>query len=449
MTRVLWLVGAVVVAVMIEVSPILDAQRAAMPTYNGDVGPVLDTKCAGCHRPGGSAPMSLTTYAEVRPWIHRIKEKVQLRQMPPWFADPRFGEFRNDRSLTASEIDAITAWVDTGGPEGSSERRLARAPATAAANVPDRLPDYVVESPEFEIPATGVIPVFTFWQRLVIRERLWIEALRATPSNSRMVHHASVAVASLPPGAELGSAAIWPGGPVLDGVPLKNGQPLSDVSAETFGHPLLFYVPGGGTLWLPRGIGKALDAGEFLVWGFHFTTGGKVERGRIRLEVWTARSPVDYEAVTITAVNQVMTAGRTFSPDASGKLTLPPIPPHAADWEVIGTVRFDEDVTLHALWPHMHHRGKDMTFRVRYPNGREEVLLSVPRYDFNWQLTYELAQPKRIPAGSLVTAVAHYDNSSRNPHNPDPASPVEWGAQSWNEMFNPFLEITYDRRRLR
>lgn len=424
---------------------------ATAPTFNKDVAPILHAQCVTCHRPGEVAPMSLLTYSEARPWARAIKEKVLSREMPPWYADPTHGNFRNKRALTQVEIDTLTTWIDAGAPEGVGAPPQPPKFQEGWNSVMTRPPDRVLELPfEFEVPAEGDVPTFTIWLKLPFREDTFIEAIEFRPGNRRVLHHSSVTVGGLPPGTRLGKASIWPDGPVLDGIPLLgDGQPFRASFAEEFGTPLFFYVPGGGFQRFPNGIAKRMPANQYLVWGLHYVTTGKPEKDRSRIGLWFSKRGVHHEAFLYTVNQKMSVEGRELPADARGRTILPNIPPRVENWNVTGSLVFKEAVTVYALWPHMHYRGKDMTFVLRYPNGREETLLSVPRYDPNWQISYELAKPLKVPARSIITAVAHYDNSPRNPRNPAPDEEVLWGAQSRNEMFLPFLELSVDDRDLR
>jgi hypothetical protein len=315
----------------------------------------------------------------------------------------------------------------------------------------NRAPDQIIDAPiEFEVPGPGEVPTFTVWSKLPFRDDRFIEALQLAPTNRHVVHHASLSLGDLPPKTKLGQAALWPGGPVLTGVPLfGDGQAYRVASNEEFGYPLVFYVPGGGFLRFPQGVAKRLRRGQYLSWGMHHMGHGMAEKTRMRLGVWFAKRGVHHEAETMTANLRRIVDGKEIVPDAHGRVQIPNIPPHAENWTITGLITFPDDVTLYSMWPHMHYRGKDMTFTLVRPNGREETLLRVPNYNPNWQVTYELEKPLKIPARSTIKAVAHYDNSAKNRHNPAPEQEVIWGPQAINEMFIPFLEMSVDKDNLR
>ena len=368
-------------------------QAAPVPTYNADVAPILHQQCAGCHRPGEAGPMPLLNYIETRPYAAAIRAATRTRVMPPWFADPQYGSFKNAHMLTDAQIAMLAAWVDGGAPEGAGSAPAPPVFREGWGGGMDRPPDLVVELPfEFELPATGTVPVFTLWLKLPIRDEKFIEAMEIRPDNRRVVHHSSVSAAPLPAGTKLGRGAAWDGGPEMDGVPLfRDGKPFRAAGAESFGKPLLFYVPAGGFQRYPNGLAKRVAADQYLAWGVHLMTTGKPEKTKIRLGLWFARRDAHHEMYTWTVNERRVVEGQEVPPGSR----VPNIPPGAANWTMTGQLRFKEDVTLYALWPHMHYRGKDMTFVLTRPDGKDETLLSVPRYNPNWQFTYELATPSQ------------------------------------------------------
>jgi hypothetical protein len=394
--------------------------------------------------------MSLLTYEDARPWARDIKTKVAARQMPPWPADPRYGQFTNRHLLTTQQINTVTAWVDAGAPEGDGSPPPAPKFIDGWASQMDRPPDLVIDAPfEFELPATGEVPAFAVWIKPPFSGQRFIEAVELRPTNRAVVHHSNVLVGKLPPGSKIGRGELWPGGPALDAVPVsKSGTPLPP-NLDSFGKPLLFYVPAGGFLRFPKGVAKRIEADDYLVWGFHFVSDGKVERAGARIGLWFARGDVQREALTWTVTEKLTVNGKDVPHDKTGRQVLPNIPAGAPAYEVVGTMRVAEDLTLYALWPHMHSHGRDMTFTLVDPKGNEQTLLSVPKYDAQWQLTYELEVPLKVRAGSIIRAVAHYDNSTGNRSNPNPNRDVRWGPQSTDEMFGPFLELAYDRLGIR
>ena len=434
----LGLASAVLIAV--------DQQTTAVPTFTADVAPILYRRCASCHRPGEAGPMPLLTFEQARPWAKAIKAKVVTGEMPPWGADAGIGEFRNSRLLSGSELDTLVAWADSGAVRGEG-------PAPEPPHFPEgwngtmqRPPDAIVELPiEFALPATGELPTFTVWSQLPFANDRLVEALEVRPSNPRVVHHAGVGVGDLPAHTRIGHGELWPGGPLSDGVAvLDDGSTFRATASEDFGYPILFYVPGGGFLRFPAGVAKRLAARKHLAWGMHFVTTGREERTHVTMGVWFAKGKVAHESVMMTVNEKVFVDGREVPSDARGRLLIPNIPARMPNWEISGTLTFTSDATLYALSPHMHYRGKDMTFSVIRPDGGETPLLRVSKYSPMWQTTYELATPLELRSGTTIKAIAHYDNSAQNRLNPAPDQDVIWGPQTWNEMFHAFIEASVE-----
>lgn len=427
------------------------AQGASTPTFNKDVAPILYGSCVPCHRPDGVAPMPLVTFEQAQAYARGIREKVTARLMPPWYADPRFGTFKNARGFTQAQVDTLLAWIDGGMPQGGGV-----APAAprfqAGWNVRmNRPPDDILELPfgEFELPSRGEVTTFTVWTKLPFRGERFVQAIEMRPSIRNAVHHSSVALGSLPKGTEIGRAEVFSGGPVLDGVPVhSDGRPFRATSAEAFGRPVMFYVPGGGVLELPDGLAKRFRQEDYLAWGLHLISPGRPAKVRVQIALWYARREPHHEVHTWTVNQKLLVEGRELVPDANGERRVPNIPPHAANWSMTGSLKIDDDITIYSLWPHMHYRGKDMTFVLTHSNGKQETLLSVPHYNPHWQITYELARPLKVRRGSTITAYGHYDNSSANPHNPAPEAEVKFGPQGTDEMFTPFLEVSVDKQDL-
>jgi len=426
-------------------------RRPLAPTFNKDIAPILFDRCVACHRPGEVAPMSLLSYGDARPWAASIKRMVQTRRMPPWPADPQFGDFKNNRRLSEEQVATIVAWVDGGAPEGDGRPPAPPMFREGWSSRMDRPPDQVIETPfTFEVPATGTVPTFAVWVKVPVRDDRFIQAIELRPDNPRVVHHSSVTVGALPSGTKLGRGEAWEGGPVLDGVPLySDGRPFRAASAESFGKPLLFYVPGGGALQFPDGLAKRISPDQYFAWGLHFITIGTRQTVKVRLGLWWAKKAVHHEIYTWTVNERLVANGMDVVRDGKGRPQMPHIPAGVENWPMTGTLQVKEDITLYALWPHMHFRGKDMTFVLTAPDGKPETLLAVRRYDPNWQIVYELARPKKIKARSTITAYGHFDNSAANPQNPDPNEDVVFGEQGNNEMYIPFLEVTVDDEDLR
>ena len=424
----------------------------APPTFTKDVAPILYRACVSCHRSGGIAPMALVTYQDARPWAKAIKQQVGSRQMPPWGADPRHGRFKNDRSLREAEIRTIADWADQGALKGN-DADLA-APPVFAERWTHREPDVIIEMPvEFEVPAEGQVDVTDFYVKAPFKEDVFVKALEIRPGAPESVHHAGVYVVDkIPEGASLVNGRIIS----------PEGKPMSrrDIARATGrqsgrgeNDKLLSFVPGRGYEEYSLGAGQRIKAGSYINFYMHYQPTGVAVKDRTRIGLYLAKHG---EEVTHQIYHDLGAAGPTtyiVEGKELGKLDsddqLPPIPPHVDDWTVVSVHAITEPVTLHGLTPHLHLRGKSMKYTLILPDGREEVLLDVPRYDFNWQTYYELESPKRIPSGSKVIVTTLFDNSLKNPYNPAPQNTVYWSDQSWDEMYAPQVRITLDKRDLR
>jgi len=424
---------------------------SAVPTFNRQIAPILYTNCVTCHRRNGIAPFSLMTYESAVPFAKAIKARVVERAMPPWYADPKYGEFKNARSLTQPQIDTIVSWVDGGTPQGDGAPPAPPKFEETGWRMP-RPPDEIIELPfgEFQLPERGEVPTFTVWVKPPLREDRFVQAIEIKPSIRGAVHHSSLSLTSLPRGTKIGRAAVYPGGPELDGIPVfADGRPFRASMGEEFGTPIFFYVPGGGLLQFPDGVAKRFHKDDYLAWGLHMISPGKADRLRVQIGLWYARRDPHHEVHTWTVNERLLMDGKEIVADANGQKRMPDIPPGVSNLAMTGILKVAEDINVYSLWPHMHYRGKDMTFVLTEPNGKETTLLSVPHYNPHWQMTYELAKPLRVKKGSTITAYGHYDNSAANPHNPDPMAAVKFGPQGTDEMYIPFMEVTVEKDDLR
>jgi mono/diheme cytochrome c family protein len=450
---VIWAVAVVVLA--IGGSAEAAGQRSgSAPTFAKDVAPIMFSRCVSCHREGEIAPMSLLTYEQARPWAKAIREKVRSREMPPWHSDPRFGKFRNDPTLTQEQIDTIVAWVDAGAQRGD-DRDLPPAPKVVTGWQGGQ-PDYVFEMAiDFPVPAEGQFDMLHFWAPIPFKEDRFAEALELRPGDASVVHHARVDVVSLPEGHR-----------VVDGVLVdSSGRPAERnvVGIDGNDRHLISFVPGRGYERQQPGTGKRLWAGKWVRFELHYNPNGVATTDRTKLGVWFSKTPVSREIYTTNTGDPMPTSsgmssrfiaegkeiGAEVRPDGTRRREpFPNIPPYAENWKLVGVTAVTEPITLYALTPHMHLRGKDLTWIVTWPDGREETVLSVPKYDFNWQTKFEFERPLELPAGSKITAIGHYDNSPRNRFNPAPDKDVYWAAQSWDEMFIPYMHYTIKSQNL-
>ncbi|MBL8226908.1 MAG: thiol-disulfide isomerase [Bryobacterales bacterium] len=405
----------------------LSSSAVAAPkqvTFSKDVLPVLQKRCQECHRPGEAAPMSFLTYKDARPWAKAMKAAVLGKKMPPWFADPAHGQFANDRRLSQEEIDIFTAWADSGAKEGDAKN--APAPVTYAEGWTIGKPDVIFEMPnEFKVPATGTIDYTWIVVPTNFTEDKWVEKIEVRPGAREVVHH--VVLMARPPGSNYMKAA-QPGVPFTPppGKPM-NGQDTGRGFFYMLGNGpemVSVYVPGGTAYECKPGQARLLKAGTDLIFQMHYTANGKETMDRSRVGIVFAKEPPKERVVNTFIANPLLR-----------------IPPGEANAKVMAKVPVHEDVTLQSMFPHMHVRGKAMMYRAIYPTGESEVLLDVPKYDFNWQISYYLKEPKKLPKGTQLEITAHYDNSPNNPHNPDPKQEVRWGDQTWEEMLAAFVDF--------
>ncbi len=380
-------------------------------TFNKDVLPVLEKNCQNCHRPGEAAPMSFLDYQHARPWAKAIRTAVLSKQMPPWFADPHFGKFSNERKLTQQEVDTLVAWSDSGAKEG----RASDAPSMLAFTEGWQIgkPDYIIEMPQaFSVPASGTID----YQYIVIptglTEDKFIQMAEARPGNKEVVHHIIAFMRE-------------PGSPWMkDAVPGVPFVPKKGSGGGALGESVAGYAPGMVPQVLQPGQAKLLKAGSDIVLQMHYTSTGKAATDRSHIGLIFAKEAPKERVLSLAA------ATMNFA-----------IPARDPDYRVDSKIVLQHEAKLISLLPHMHFRGKSFEYRAIYPTGEKEVLLSVPKYDFNWQLTYYLDQQKVLPAGTVIECTAHFDNSANNKFNPDPSKEVRFGEQTWEEMMFGFFEV--------
>ena len=365
----------------------VSAKDASKITYAKDVAPILQNRCVDCHHPGTAAPFSLPAYEDARDWAAMIKENVVERRMPPWIADPRHGKFSNDLRMTKEEVDTVVAWIDHGTPLG--DKKDLPKPREYTEGWLIGKPDIVFKMPnEYTVQATGTVEYQYFVTPTNFKEDTWVQAAEAHPSNRAVVHH------------------------IIAFMREKGVR-------ETHNIPLLGgFAPGEEPMILPPGVGFKVPAGAEIVWQIHYTPTGKEEKDRSELGLILCKEPPE----------RPLKGYWRFQHRNSS------IPPGANNHRVVSKAVFKDDVELMTLMPHMHLRGKDFRYTALYPDGRKEILLNVPDYDFNWQHTYRFAKPVPLPKGTTLECVAHFDNSADNPANPDSTKTVSWGDQTWEEM---------------
>jgi mono/diheme cytochrome c family protein len=416
---------------LLAAQPALAQSAAGAPTFAKDVAPILYQHCTVCHRPGEVAPMSLLTYQSARPYARAIAARVSNGTMPPWHADPAHGEFANDRRLSAAEKDTILKWVSGGTPEGDA------ADLPAAPTYPDGwsvgAPDAVFAMQEsYPVKASGTIDYKYFEVPTNFTEDKWIQAFEVKAGTPSVVHHVIVYARAprreRPAGAPAqpqqrreGPITMAPNMDIPDDVKANearqdegNDRPAPEGGLGSF---VGGFVPGFGSRVFPDGMPVRLPAGSTLVFQMHYTANGKPAEDRTRIGFVFAKEKPKNETIMAALLNQNFT-----------------LPAGAADTRVDAEMTINQPLTLYSLTPHTHVRGKRWQVEARYPDGRSEILLAVPNYDFNWQTEYIFKTPLKLPKGSVLHTSAWYDNSAGNKSNPDPSATVHWGEQTWEEM---------------
>lgn len=364
-------------------------------TFTKDVAPIFYKNCTGCHRPGEIAPMSLLTYNDARPWAKSIREKVANREMPPWHADPKYGEWRNDRRISQEAINTILAWVNNGAKEGDPKDLPPMPEYTPGWKIGK--PDQTFSAPEQSVPAEGVVDYQYLSVPTNFKEDRYITSAEIRSSAHPVVHHVIVFVQE--PGA----------------------------TSRLQGKLLVGFAPGEDPAVFRAGFGRKIPAGSNLLFQIHYTPNGTATKDVTTVGLIYAKTPVEHTVVTRPVLQ-----------------TAFEIPAGHPNYEVKSSFTFNEPAQLYSFMPHMHLRGKDFEYKAVFPDGTSKILLSVPRYDFSWQTYYVLKDPVAVPKGTRIECVAHFDNSTNNKYNPDPTKAVKWGDQTWEEMMIGWMSFVYD-----
>jgi len=397
---------------------------AADVTFNRDVLPIFQAKCQRCHRPGEVAPMSLLTYESSRPWAKAIKAAVLTRKMPPWSADARYGHFANDPTLTPEEIRILTSWAEAGAPAGEPGDK------PAPIQWPDGWtiqPDIIVSLPHpIAVPAKGVVEIMEITIPTGFTKDTWVTSIEIRPSNRSVVHHADVFIVPHEKGVKYGVPEITAKPRDADGVAIEKIH-KEDATRGLLGLEAI-YVPGAPPAdYRLHSAAKLIPAGSDFMIQMHYTPNGTATTDQTRVGITVAKQKPARRFITIV-------------PTALRDEAHFHIPAGDPNWETRAEVVFQQDAELVWMLPHMHLRGKDMTYRLVYPSGESETVLSV-KYDFDWQLGYEVKKPIVVPKGTRLQATAHFDNSANNRFNPDPSKDVWWGDQTWEEMMIPYFGV--------
>jgi len=425
-----FIVAGVAVAATWTPSVSVEAAPTATPTFNKDILPVMQKQCQECHRPNSIAPMSFMTYKDTRPYARAIEKAVVGRTMPPWFADPTVGHFKNTKLLTDAEIELISTWAKNGAPEGDAKDMP--APVQFAEGWTIGKPDIVVEFPkDVQLPASGIIDQSNLVVRAHFEKDMWVKAAEVRPGNAKVVHHMKAIIrppnstwlANVPEGVlyvpQRGEGADRSVPQASASGPL----PVQDILAK--------YNPGvAGQNFTVGNAAKFIAAGSDIVFEIHYTTTGKPETDRSMVGIVLADGPPPVRHLTVTGTN-------------NGNIDIAPGDPN---YEIEGEATLAADAKLVWVQPHQHYRGRYFEMHVVYPNGERKMVLRVPNYRFDWQVGYELAEPIDLPKGTRLETLGRYDNSAANKFNPDPTARVQYGLQSNDEMHVAFMGVLVDAK---
>jgi hypothetical protein len=404
-------------------------------TFHKDVVPVLQKSCQTCHRPGQAAPMSFLTFENTRPWAKAIKEAVVMRKMPPWFADPNVGHFLNDRSLKQADIDTLVKWADSGAPQGNAKD------APPPVQWPEGWqiqPDIVVEGPSYDVPAhpkNNVIEWIAVTVPTGFTGDTWITSVEIRPLHPEVTHHMCLGFNPHTPDVkyfvpewtdkerDADGSAIPGKGPTLTSAPKQNPGIRDGEDC---------YLPGNvATDYRPLHAAKLIPAGSDIRINLHYTPNGTAVTDHVRIGFTVAKQAPQRRYVSLGA----------SSPRDAARFAIPPNDPNWKSPPAV--VTFAQDVELVFMMPHMHSRGKDMTWTLQYPDGTKQTVLNVPHYDFNWQVGYQTSV--RAPKGTKLRVDAHFDNSVNNKFNPNPNKTVYYGEMTWEEMMAAFFGVVVDK----
>jgi mono/diheme cytochrome c family protein len=362
-------------------------------SYATDVAPILADKCLSCHQDGGIGPFAMKDYSVVKGFAPMIREALRTDTMPPWHPDPTIGKFKHDASLTSAQIKTVVHWIEAGAPRGDGADPLAAA-VGVAPEWPLGKPDLIINAPAYAIPASGVVQYQYPTAPNPLTEGRWVKAASIMPGDRRGVHHILAGYISGAPKAGPASAGQW---------------------EANYGE----YAVGGESFQVPAGLGIYLPPGGSMGFQMHYTPYGKeaVDNSRIGFYFYkNGEMPEKIMRHTVIADNFIE------------------LPPETDKHKEVAYLTFPKEALLYSVFLHTHYRGEAGSLDMVMPDGSKTALINLPRYDFNWQRTYDFAEPIRVPAGAKLVATYLYDNSVRNGANPDPKSTVTWGDQSWEEM---------------
>ncbi|MCW8196057.1 redoxin domain-containing protein [Proteobacteria bacterium 005FR1] len=377
-------------------------------SYSDTIAPMLMDKCVACHRPEGIGPWAMTSYTMIKGFAPMIREVVMTKRMPPWHADPHVNEFADDISLSLEQKQTLVHWIDAGAPRGKGADPLEKVGPPKSEWVLGE-PDLVVEMPSFDVPATGVLDYQFFEVSNPYPKDVWVKAVQIIPGDPKVVHHA-IATFGKPED---------PSRPVR---PASDGNESNSILQDQ----LMTFVPGNEHYIYPEETGLLLPKGSSFFTQMHYTTSGKATTDKTKIGLWFREDAPEH------VLRHYVIANTEIS-----------IPPQEGRHQEGAYVEFHEDAVIYSLFPHAHYRGHASEFAVRWPDGREELVLSVPNYDFNWQRYFRLQEPLEVTAGTKLIHRTTYDNSPMKDSNPDPSLTIGWGLQSWDEMLYGGVSFRY------
>ncbi|MEM6605942.1 MAG: redoxin domain-containing protein [Pseudomonadota bacterium] len=378
-----------------------EATAASSISYAHDIVPILAQNCVHCHAEGGIAPWAMSDYRMVQGFAPMIREVIRTKRMPPWHADPAVGRWEHDGGLADGDADLLVRWIEAGAPRGKEEDPLLKLQPRRAEWVLGE-PDLIIEVPAFDVPASGVVDYQFPSVANPLDEDVWVVAATIIPGDPQAVHHVLVGSADEPP--------------------------EKDRQEGVFQNYIMGYAPGNESQYMPENTGVRVPVGGVYLFQMHYTPYGRAATDRTRVGLYFAEkgAPPDKFLRQQVILNPLIS-----------------IPPNEAAHEEAAYFEFWGDAVIYSLVPHAHYRGRSSEFELLFPDGERELLLSVPNYDFNWQRTYTLEQPRAVPEGTRIIHRTVYDNSEKNRGNPDPERTVPWGLQSFDEMLYGSVSFTW------
>jgi mono/diheme cytochrome c family protein len=414
------LVGATLLALLARPAIMLAGAADPPVTYSRDVAPILQANCQECHRPGGIGPFSLLTYQDAKARAEVIQHYTRQRIMPPWKAADGYGDFQDSRRLTDEQIQTIARWVESGAPEGDPKELP--PPRQFIEGWMLGAPDVGLDAGEpFEVPADGEDIYRDFVLPFSPEQDQWVAAVEVRPGSPAVVHHVVLYIDPEGQSPDLDEADPGPGFTVF--------------GTDAGFSPSIWldgWAPGATPRFLPPGTAWKIPAGSRVVMQVHYHPHGTALQDLTRIGLHFAKGPVEKRVRTSTVGNVEFE-----------------IPPGAARHRVTAGGRLPLDITLLSVWPHMHMLGREMKVTATVPGGIAKPMVWIPDWDFNWQQVFAFKEPLKLPQGSRIDLIAYYDNSIRNPNNPNkPPQTVTFGPQSTDEMCFCFFRYTVDRERL-